>query len=146
MRDAVKHPIARNTGFTLIEVLIALAILSIALAAAMRATAMATTSAEEVKLRTYATWVAQNRAAELTARRIFPSVGVENGQAEIAGMPFSWTSTSSETPNSAFRKVEIAVTRAPIVAGAAGAADERKLATLTVYLARPVNQPKQGAT
>ena len=146
MRYADKHPIARNTGFTLIEVLIALAILSIALAAAMRATAMATTSAEEVKLRTYATWVAQNRAAELTARRIFPSVGVENGQAEIAGMPFSWTSTSSETPNSAFRKVEIAVTRAPAAVGTVSATDERKLATLTVYLARPVNQPKQGAT
>jgi len=126
-----------------IEVLIALAILSIALAAAMRATAMATTSAEEVKLRTYATWIAQNRAAELTARRIFPGVGVENGEAEMAGMAFRWSATTNETPNTAFRKVEIAVTSVP---AQAVAADERKLATLTVYLARPVSQPKQGAT
>ncbi|MCA2998614.1 MAG: type II secretion system minor pseudopilin GspI [Burkholderiales bacterium] len=133
----------RNNGFTLIEVLIALAILSIALAAAMRATAMATTSAEEVKLRTYATWIAQNRAAELTARRVFPGVGVENGQTEMAGINFRWSATTNETPNTAFRKVEIAVTR---TTAAAATADERKLAVLTVYLARPVNQPKQGAT
>jgi general secretion pathway protein I len=132
-----------SAGFTLIEVLIALAILSIALAAAMRATAMATTSAEEVKLRTYATWIAQNRAAELTARRVFPGIGIEAGQSEMAGINFGWSATTNETPNSAFRKVEIVVTR---TAMATSASDERKLATLTVYLARPVNQPKQGAT
>jgi general secretion pathway protein I len=146
MHHANKRSLARNMAFTLIEVLIALAILSVALAAAMRAAAMATTSAEDVKLRTYATWVAQNRAAELTARRVFPAVGVENGQAEIAGMPFGWTTTTNETPNSAFRKVEIAVARAAVAAGTVGAVDERKRATLTVYLARPVGQPKQAGT
>jgi len=128
-------------GFTLIEVLIALAILSIALAAAMRATSMATLSAEEARLRAYATWVAQNRAAELTARRVFPSTGVENGGAEMGGIAFQWTATSSETPNTAFRKTEIAVTR--------GDADTRKLAVLTVYLSRnadvPSSSTKSGA-
>jgi general secretion pathway protein I len=129
-------------GFTLIEVLIALAILSIALAATMRATAMATTSAEEVKLRTYATWVAQNRAAELSAKRSFPSVGAENGQTEMGGVGFRWTATTNETPNSAFRKVEIAVTRSD---DAVGANAERKYAVLTIYLSRPVNAPTTGA-
>ncbi len=127
-------------GFTLIEVLIALAILSIALAAAMRAASMATVSAEEAKLRTYATWVAQNRAAELTARRVFPVVGIENGSAEMGGIAFRWTATSNETPNSAFRKTEIAVTRE----------DPRKLAVLTVYLSRnadlPLPNTKSGTT
>lgn len=115
-------------GFTLIEVLIALAILSIALAAAMRATSMATVSAEEARLRTYATWVAQNRAAELIARRAFPATGIENGAGEMGGMAFQWTATSSETPNVAFRKTEIAVTR--------GNTESRKLAVLTVYLSK----------
>jgi len=123
-------------GFTLIEVLIALAILSIALAAAMRAASMATVSAEEAKLRTYATWVAQNRAAELTARRVFPAVGIENGGAEMGGVTFQWTASSNETPNSAFRRTEIAVTR--------GATDTRKLAVLTVYLSRNAGLPSPG--
>jgi len=126
-------------GFTLIEVLIALAILSIALAAAMRAASMATVSAEEAKLRTYATWVAQNRAAELTARRVFPAVGIENGGVEMGGVAFQWTATSSETPNTAFRKTEIAVTRRD------AAADPRKLAVLTVYLASGSDLPSLNA-
>lgn len=122
---------ARSLGFTLIEVLIALAIISIALAAAMRATAMATTTAEESIMRTYATWVAQNRAAELTARRLFPSVGVETGSSDMAGISFRWTTTTNETPNVDFRKVEISVARRDDNDA------KRKFATLTVYVPRP---------
>jgi general secretion pathway protein I len=117
----------RTHGFTLIEVLVALAILSIALAATMRVIGMATTSAEEVKIKTYATWVAQNRIAELTARRVFPSTGSENGQATMAGIAFQWQQTTTETPNKAFRKVEVAVTLAN---------EERKRASLNAYLSR----------
>jgi general secretion pathway protein I len=131
-----------GNGFTLIEVLIALAILSIALAATMRATAMATTSAEEVKLRTYATWVAQNRAAELSARRTFPSVGAADGQTDMGGIGFRWTATTSETPNTAFRKVEIAVTRSD---DTAAPSDARKYAVLTIYLSRPVTATAPAA-
>jgi general secretion pathway protein I len=142
MRRSQSHQPAYHArapfGFTLIEVLIALAILSIALAATMRATAMATTSAEEVKLRTYATWVAQNRAAELTARRIFPATGSENGQMVMGGISFRWTATTNETPNSAFRKVEIAVTRSE------DTVEGRKFAALTIYLSAPVNLPVAG--
>jgi general secretion pathway protein I len=115
-------------GFTLVEVLIALAILSIALAATMRAAAMSVTSAEQSTLRTYANWVAQNRAAELTARRAFPSAGVENGTMEMAGRQWRWEQTAAETPNVAFRKVELKVF--DMQAGSAA------FATLTVYLSR----------
>ncbi len=114
-------------GFTLIEVLIALSILSIALAATMRATAMATTSADEVKLKTYATWVAQNRIAELTARQVFPGSGEQSGEATMAGINFKWQQTTNDTPNIAFRKVDVAV----MVAG-----ETHKRAVLTAYLTR----------
>ena len=133
--DNMRRVRASQAGFTLVEVLIALAILSIALAAAMRAASMATVSAEEAKLRTYATWVAQNRAAELSARRVFPSVGIENGAAQMGGITFQWLATSNETPNTAFRKTEIAVTRD------AASSDQRTLAKLTVYLARAADSP-----
>ncbi len=115
----------RAHAFTLIEVLIALAILAIALAAAMRAAGTATVSAEQVKLNTYATWVAENRIAELTARRAFPSAGSSNGQSDMAGITFQWTQVVSTTANSAFRKIEVAVTRPD---------GDYKFATLTAYL------------
>jgi len=114
-------------GFTLIEVLIALAILAIALAATMRATGMATTTAETVKIKTYATWVAENRLAQLTAERIFPGVGTQNGDATMAGITFQWTQTANETPNKDFRKVDVAVTLPN---------ETQKRTTLTAYLSR----------
>ncbi len=114
-------------GFTLIEVLVALAILAVALTAAMRATAMATSSAEQVKIKTWATWVAQNRIAELTARRTFPPTGEQSGEAVMAGTNFQWRQTTSETPNKDFRKIEVVV----MLVG-----EQHKQVVLSAYLTR----------
>lgn len=115
-------------GFTLIEVLVALAILAIALAAASRASAMMANSSAELRQRLLASWVAQNRLAELQARRAWPDAGSHEGEVEQAGLKLTWYETVSATPNQAFRRVEIRV-------GAAGG-DEHALARLTGYLAR----------
>lgn len=126
------HRSARAGGFTLIEVLIALAILAIALAATMRATGLAISSATETKQRTYATWVAQNRIAMLTATRTFPAVGTDSGQIMLAGMSFQWMQTTNETANRNFRKVEIAVSLAD---------QTHTLTKLNAYLMRPSGAP-----
>lgn len=117
-----------SNGFTLIEVLIALVILAIALAAAARAANMATSGAEESKLRTLATWVAQNRIALLTATRQFPSAGTASGKSSMGGIEFNWQQTASDTPNAAFRKIEVRVLRPN---------DPQTLTTLTAYLVQP---------
>jgi general secretion pathway protein I len=101
-------------GFTLVEVLIALAILAVALSAAIRASSVAVDSANETKLRTLATWIAQNRIAELRAETRLgpqPGIGETSGRATMANVEFAWTQRVSSTPNSAFRKVEVAVLR-----------------------------------
>jgi general secretion pathway protein I len=105
--------IFKHAGFTLIEVLIALAILAIALTAAMRAASVATDSANETKLRTLATWIAQNRIAEINALSVtsLPSVGESNGRQAMANIEFEWKQKISNTPNTAFRKVEVQVLR-----------------------------------
>lgn len=102
----------RMHGFTLIEVLVALAILAIALAAAARAASVATDSATEVRLRTLATWVAQNRIAELNATAAFPAAGAASGKSTMAANEFDWQQTISGTPNAAFRKITLTVSRA----------------------------------
>lgn len=114
-------------GFTLVEVLIALAILAIALAATMRATSLATTTAADVKQRTYATWVAQNRIAQLTAMKSFPSVGETSGQATMAGNNFEWKQVSNETPNPVIRRVDVTVHKP---------GESAYLAKLTAYVTR----------
>ena len=122
-------------GFTLVEVLIALVILSIALAAAARAANIATVGAEESKLRTLATWVAQNRIAELTATRSFPASGIATGKNAMGGIDFDWQQTASDTPNAAFRKIEMRVYRP----GGPGSRvnDAQTLTSLTAYMVRP---------
>ena len=117
-----------STGFTLIEVLVALTILGIALAAASRAASVAADSAREARLRTIATWVAQNRVAELTATKSFPAAGTINGRTQMAGIDFEWRQLAAETPNAAFRKVELKVLRP---------GDTQSLTTLNAYLTRP---------
>ena len=104
-------PPARAAGFTLVEVLVALAILAIALAAAMRTLHLTTDSAQETKLRLLATWVAQNQLAELTAKQEFSAPGISNGNLDYAGVKFAWQHNISGTPNAAFRKLEIRVTK-----------------------------------
>jgi general secretion pathway protein I len=96
-------------GFTLIEVLVALAILAVALAAALRSASLAADGTLELKERLLATWVAQNRVAEYTARPLWPEIGTRSGQAEQGGVAFSWRETVTATPNPRFRRVEVAV-------------------------------------
>lgn len=99
----------RPHGFTLLEVLVALAILGIALAASMRASIVTTDQAQAMKLRLLAQWSAENQLAELTARKRWPAPGVQNGSSTQAGIALDWTQTITATPNSAFRRVEIKV-------------------------------------
>jgi general secretion pathway protein I len=98
-----------SAGFTLLEVLVALAIVAVALTAAVRATGVSIDSSTQVKEHLLASWVAQNRLAELTARHAFPALGSSSGSAQQAGRNFTWEEIVSATPNPDFHRVEIQV-------------------------------------
>ena len=100
---------ARAAGFTLVEILVALAIVAVALAAGMRALAQSADGAATLKARTLALWVAQNRLANAQLANPWPAPGTADGAAVQAGTEFVWRETVSATPNAAFRKIEIVV-------------------------------------
>ena len=62
-------------GFTLIEVLVALAIVAVALLAAVRAAGAMSQANAELRLRLLAQLAADNRIAELRAAGAFPPLG-----------------------------------------------------------------------
>ncbi len=99
----------REAGFTLIEILIAVAILGVALVATSRAAHLATDGALESRQRLLGTWAAQNRIAELRARRIFPPATSTRFEAAQGGLALAIDETVSETPNPAIRRVDLAV-------------------------------------
>lgn len=105
----IRNLLSRNSGFTLLETLVALAILAIALAAVMRATGAATNHAEEMRIRLLADWVAQNRLALHAARGDWLPVGIQTGEETQADMRLLWEENISNTPNPAFRRIEISI-------------------------------------
>ncbi|MBK6600631.1 MAG: type II secretion system minor pseudopilin GspI [Betaproteobacteria bacterium] len=96
-------------GFTLVEILVALAVIAVALAAGMRALAQSTNSATLLKQRTLALWIAQNQLAVAQLATNGPALGARAGEAVQAGGRFVWRETVSGTPNAAFRKIEVTV-------------------------------------
>jgi general secretion pathway protein I len=102
----------RPGGFTLIEVLVAIAILAVALAATTRAASVATDGTLETRHRLLATWAAQNRVAELRARGVFPSTGTDSFSTEEGGLALQVEETVSDTANPVIRRVDLAVSDA----------------------------------
>lgn len=96
-------------GFTLLETLVALAILAIALAAILRVAGAETRHTEELRLRLLADWVAQNRLALHAARGDWISPGLQDGEETQAGIRLLWREEISATPNPAFRRIEVSV-------------------------------------
>jgi general secretion pathway protein I len=99
----------RSRGFTLVEILVALAIIAVALAAGMRALTQSADSATALKARTLGLWVAQNRLAAAQVAIPWPPVGSYRGNATQASAQFLWRENVTATPNPAFRKIEISV-------------------------------------
>jgi general secretion pathway protein I len=84
-------------GFTLIEVVVALAIAAISLAAVTAAISQMVDAGNAMQKRTYASWIGQNRIAEMRLSNTIPDVSSTSGEIEYAGLDWSWRATVSET-------------------------------------------------
>lgn len=100
----------RQRGFTLLEVLVALAVLAIALAAAIKAVSSHVSNASYLKERSFAHWVAMNKVAELRTSGQWPNAGELNGKATMGGAEFSWVIKVTEFQGGDVRRLDVRVT------------------------------------
>jgi general secretion pathway protein I len=96
-------------GFTLLEVLVALAILAITMAAVSRTAGSSIHHVDALRIRVVADWVAQNRLALHQARGDFIAPGIQTGTEEQAGQIYPWKEEIIATPNPTMRRIIVNV-------------------------------------
>lgn len=96
-------------GFTLIEVLVALAVVAIALAAGTQASGALIRHAERQSVQFLAQTCAENALAQLRLSRQLPDVGESESACQQMGTGFVVVLQVDPTPNPNFRRVEAVV-------------------------------------
>lgn len=101
--------LSRRRGFTLVEVLVALGIVAIALAAGLKATAALTNSALRQSSVVLAQLCADNELVRVRLARQMPGVGTSRVACRQGNVDFEVALTVAPTPNPSFLRVDAQV-------------------------------------
>ena len=99
----------REQGFTLIEMLVALAIFSLAALALLRLGGATATNSASLSDQAVAQIVARNLAVETLSDPQPPVFGTSQGDAANGGRRWRWTRTVSRSPEARIQQIEILV-------------------------------------
>jgi general secretion pathway protein I len=99
----------RYRGFTLLEVMIALLVITLGMGAVITTTGESGWKSAHLRESTIASWVAYNEIALYRARRSWGDVTRRSGDAEMANASWEWVMTITATPNTSIREVEVEV-------------------------------------
>lgn len=99
-------------GFTLIEVMVSLAIVALALTAIAASMNQMIEAATTMRDRTYASWIAQNKITELRLATSVPEVSTTTGELDYGNNRWSWRAVVSETGIENFMRVDVSVSYA----------------------------------
>jgi general secretion pathway protein I len=126
-------------GFTLIEVLVALAIVALGMSALMSALTSAADATSHLRYKSLAEWVALNRVAEQRLAKVFASEGKVDGTTELGGLRWRWTQTVSPAGYGTLMRIDVTVSLDP----ASGGTKDAQLAEAAGFWSNSV-QPNLG--
>ena len=118
-------------GFTLLEVLVALAVLALSMGAVIKATSDYTNNQSYLRDRTMALWVARNVLVQFQVDREWPDVGERKGTQEMGSREWRWLAVTSQTDEEELRRLDVEVF--PIESED----DDLPLSVLSGFLVRP---------
>lgn len=107
------HKNKKNKGFTLLEVLVALAVFAVAAIALMRVSESQLQLSARLEDKTFAHWVALNMVSEIQANQDWPDLGEQTGKVSMAGRDWKIIVKTLATPMNRVRRVEVTVGVAP---------------------------------
>ena len=102
----------RTSGFTLLEVLVAMAILSLGLIAVFSGMSQSIDVTTRLKDKTIATWVATNRITEIQVTGDVPDSGSQRDEVEMAGVEWTYELRVAPIPDLEMRRIDIDVSLA----------------------------------
>ena len=111
-------------GFTLIEVMVALAIVAIALAAGSRAASSVIDTSQRLNDVVLAQWCADNQLTELRLIDQLPAVGKTPFDCTELGREYKGSINVQPTPNPSFRRVDAVISNS----------DGRQLVTISTVM------------
>jgi general secretion pathway protein I len=115
---------AAEWGFTLVEVLVALGILSIAVLALLHVQGQSAAATSAVRDRLLAEIAAENILVETVAAPDDLVAGVTEGESAVAGQSWHWTQTIAATSDRDIKRIDVIVR---------GAAEDQPIAALTAF-------------
>ncbi len=124
-------------GFTLVEVLVALAIVALSLAAMAATMSQMLDAANSLRDRTYASWIAQNKIAEMRLANVLPEVSATSGEVDYGNATWAWRAVVSETGVENFMRVDVSISHA--------GGDEYVVFTVTGFVGAPIGGGQQGS-
>lgn len=99
----------RASGFTLLEVLVALVIVGTALAAGLRAVGSLTSNSAGLRASMMATWSAENRLVQIRLGREFPEIGKRSFPCPQGDLNLICEEEVLTSPNPLLRRIEVSV-------------------------------------
>lgn len=97
----------RTRGFTLLEVIIALAIVALSVGALLGSVTSSASNIIYLKDKTMAEWVALNRLAEIRISKQMPDLGKRTGETVMGGMKWQWEQEVLELPVKGMFRVDV---------------------------------------
>lgn len=100
----------KKKGFTLLEVIVSLAVLTMGLGAVIKVATNQSSQVAYIKNKTIALWVANNKANEVQLES-WPRIGVSEGSESMAHQEWRWKLTVSKTADKDLRRLDIEVSQ-----------------------------------